>query len=176
MDVIACNNLSKVYGRVNAISDLSFTIEENTITGLIGRNGAGKTTLLKIMAGFLHTSSGEIQVFSENPFNNLKVSTNMIFVDDQMPLPTFLSLGDLLETAGSFYENWDMKLAQGLFDYFSFNPRQSYQNLSKGMKSTFHMIIGLSARCSLTIFDELNDRNGLSCKKRLLSGFTQRLY
>ena len=65
MDVIACNNLTKVYGKVKALSDLSFTIEENTITGLVGRNGAGKTTLLKIMAGFLHTSSGEIQVFSK---------------------------------------------------------------------------------------------------------------
>lgn len=42
MKVIECNNLSKSYGKVNAINDLSLTIEENKITGLIGRNGAGK--------------------------------------------------------------------------------------------------------------------------------------
>ena len=42
----------------------------------------------------------------------------------------------------------------GLFDYFSFHQDQQYNDLSKGMKSTFNMIVGLSARCALTMFDE----------------------
>lgn len=154
MDVIQCKSLTKTFGKVKAIHDLSFAIEENTITGLIGRNGAGKTTLLKIIAGFIHKTSGEIQVFSENPFNSLKVSSNLIFVDDNMPLPSFLSLGDLLGSASSFYKNWDWKLALGLFEYFDFKQDQLYRSLSKGKKSTFNMIIGLASRCPLTIFDE----------------------
>ena len=154
MDVIQCNNLTKTFGRMTALHNLSFTIAENTITGLIGRNGAGKTTLLKIIAGFIHRTSGEIQVFSEDPFNSLKVSSNMIFVDDNMPLPSFLSLGDLLASASSFYKNWDWDLSLGLFAYFDFKENQLYRSLSKGKKSTFNMIIGLASRCPLTIFDE----------------------
>lgn len=154
MDSIQCNALTKVYGSVKALDDLTFRIEENTITGLIGRNGAGKTTLLKIIAGFLRPTYGDITVFTENPFDNLKVSSNLILVDDQMPLPGFLSLADLMEAASSFYENWDWEIARGLFEYFSFKPDQLYKTLSKGKKSTFNMILGIAAHCPLTIFDE----------------------
>ncbi|MGB4043226.1 MAG: ATP-binding cassette domain-containing protein, partial [Thermacetogeniaceae bacterium] len=84
MDVISCQELTKTFGRVRALNNITFTIGQNRITGLIGPNGAGKTTLLKIIAGFLRASSGEVRVFSEDPFNNLKVAANMIFIDDQM--------------------------------------------------------------------------------------------
>jgi ABC-2 type transport system ATP-binding protein len=154
MKVVECKELSKQYGRAKAINNLSFTLMENKITGLIGRNGAGKTTLLKIIAGYLHPTSGDIQVFSEKPFNNLKVSANTIFIDNGMSFSHALTLEELLETAGSFYPNWNHDLAKRLFQYFSFNPIQSHVNLSKGMKSTFNMIIGIAARCPLTIFDE----------------------
>ncbi|MFN7250490.1 MAG: ABC transporter ATP-binding protein [Anaerobacillus sp.] len=154
MNVIECNGLTKTYGTGKAINRLSFTIEQNKITGLIGRNGAGKTTLLKIIAGFLRPTSGEVTVFSENPFNNLKVSQNLIFIDDNMTLPQSLCLMDILHSASKFYGNWDMELATKLFEYFSLNPDTLQQNLSKGMKSTFNSIIGLASRCPLTIFDE----------------------
>ena len=79
MNVIECRGLSKRFGRTVALHDLSFSIKENTITGLVGPNGAGKTTLLKIAAGFLRKTAGEIKVFSSPPFNNLKVSMSLYF-------------------------------------------------------------------------------------------------
>jgi len=154
MKVIECKGLTKAYGSLKAVNDLSFSIEHNKITGLIGRNGAGKTTFLKLLAGCLQKTSGEIKVFSEDPFNNLKVASNMIFIDDNMTFPPSLYLEDILESASRFYKNWDMRLAKGLFDYFSLDPKQAHNRLSKGMKSTFNMIIGISARCPLTIMDE----------------------
>ena len=154
MSVIECKGITKIYGRTKALNNLTFKIEENKITGLIGRNGTGKTTLLKIIAGYMKETSGEIEVFSEKPFNNLTVSANVIFIHDQMNLPTALNLKEILAAAASFYENWDAVLANRLFDYFSFNPSQHYEGLSKGMKSTFNTILGLSARCPLTLFDE----------------------
>jgi ABC-2 type transport system ATP-binding protein len=154
MNVVECRKLMKQYGGKTALNDVSFILQQNKITGLIGRNGAGKTTLLKIIAGFIKESSGDVLVFEEKPFNNLRVSANMIFVDDEMNLPPTLNLEELLQTAEDFYPNWDRELAKRLFDYFAFKPYQYHNDLSKGMRSTFNMILGLAARTPLTIFDE----------------------
>ena len=154
MNVIECTGVSKIYGGTRALDNISFSIKENTITGLIGRNGAGKTTLLKMMAGFTTVPTGELTVFSQNPFNNLMVSANSIFLYEQSNFPLYMNVTEVLETGSCFFENWNAALAQRLVDYFSFSPKQTYNSLSKGMKSTFRMIFGLSSRCPLTLFDE----------------------
>ncbi|MBP1934543.1 ATP-binding cassette domain-containing protein [Ammoniphilus resinae] len=154
MKIIECAGLTKIYGRKKALDQMTFSIEENKITGLIGRNGAGKTTLLKILAGFMKETSGEIKVFSERPFNSLNVSANSVFVDDQMAFPQAIPLGEILEVARDFYPNWDHSFALRLFDYFSFDPKDYHKRLSKGKTSTFNMIIGLASHAPLTLFDE----------------------
>ncbi len=154
MTAIEVNGLTKQYGEFKALNSIQFSIEENEIIGVIGRNGAGKSTLLKCLAGFYYPSSGEIRVLGENPFDNLFVSENLIFVDDQMSFSAELTLEDILHTAAQFYPNWNQALAKRLFDYFSFRPEQTHEMLSKGKRSTFNMIIGLCARTKITIFDE----------------------
>ncbi len=154
MKNVECNRLTKKYGSIYAVNDLTFSIPENSITGLIGRNGAGKTTLLKMLAGFLLPSGGTVRILGQNPFNNLQVAANLIFIDDELALPENMNLGEILDTAATFYENWQPDIAYGLLDYFSLDLRSYYQQLSKGMKSTFNVILGIAARCPITIFDE----------------------
>ncbi|MEN2465828.1 ABC transporter ATP-binding protein [Ornithinibacillus sp. JPR2-1] len=152
--VVECNRLVKQYGNFKALDELTFSLKENTITGLIGRNGAGKTTLLKILAGFWRETAGEVSVFGKRPFNTLDVSMNVIFVDDMMSFTNTLTLKEILDEAGKFYPNWDHELALGLMDYFQFHLNHNHHSLSKGKRSTFNMIVGLAAKCPLTILDE----------------------
>ncbi|MFS0635981.1 ABC transporter ATP-binding protein [Mesobacillus foraminis] len=154
MKVIDSHNLTKNFLRTQVLDHLTFSIEENKITGLIGRNGAGKTTLLKLIAGLIRPSAGDIQVFSENPFNNLNISLNSVFIDDQMSFPPALQLSDILKEAARFYPNWNDPLAKRLFDYFSLDSKGYHHRLSKGKISTFNSILGIASRCPLTIFDE----------------------
>jgi len=154
MNVIECKQLTKSYGQLKALDNLSLTIQESKITGLIGRNGAGKTTLLKTLAGYWRETSGEVKVFSEKPFDNLNVSANAIFIDDQIKFPESLTLMEILKQGENFYERWDMGFAKRLFKYFSFDEKQVHNNLSKGKISTFNVIFGLASRCALTMFDE----------------------
>lgn len=154
MTVIACNDVTKTYGNHHVLDKVNFTIQEGVLTGVIGRNGVGKTTLMKIIAGFLRESSGTIQVFGEQPFNNLKVSANTIFIDDTMNFPDPMTLQEILHECRRFYPNWDAELAGRLLNYFGFHQGARHRFLSKGKKSTFNAIIGLAAHCALTIFDE----------------------
>ncbi|MEL1135461.1 ABC transporter ATP-binding protein [Desulfitobacterium sp. THU1] len=147
-------HLTKAYGELHAIQDLSFSIEANTITGLIGRNGAGKTTLLKMIAGHLRPTRGELKVFDQRPFDNLVIAGNTIFVNDSMTFPESFTLQNILKEVATFYPNWNQSIAQGLFDYFQLNPHQCHSNLSKGSKSTFQAVIGIASRCPLTLMDE----------------------
>lgn len=154
MTVIEAEGLTKSYRNVNALDKLTFTIEENSITGLIGRNGAGKTTLLKTIAGFIKVSEGRINVFGENPFNSLKVSANTFYADDNLVFPPSLILKEISEQISKFYANWDSNLSEGLFNYFRLNLKQKHEKLSKGQKSTFNAILALASHSALTIFDE----------------------
>ncbi|WP_077302962.1 ATP-binding cassette domain-containing protein [Virgibacillus pantothenticus] len=154
MEVIVCDKLTKKQRQMFTLKDLTLSIQENTIIGVIGRNGAGKTTLLKILAGLWRGSSGNVRVFGEDPFNSLRVSANTIYISNEMVFPSSLSLSALLTEAGRFYPSWNDRIARRLFDYFGFRSNDLYTQLSTGKRNTFNAIIGLASRCPITLFDE----------------------
>ena len=67
---IVINQVSKNFGPVQALQNVSLTLEEGKIYGLLGRNGAGKSTLLKLAAGFLCPDIGEIRVQGKQTWEN----------------------------------------------------------------------------------------------------------
>ncbi|MGQ9617653.1 MAG: ABC transporter ATP-binding protein [Candidatus Aminicenantia bacterium] len=64
MRALEVSNLSKYYGQLKAVDNISFEVEEGEIFGLIGPNGAGKTTTLRIIATLLRPTSGRVEVFN----------------------------------------------------------------------------------------------------------------
>jgi len=60
--MIKVNNLSKSYGDVHAVKNVSMEIEKGEIVGLLGRNGAGKTTMMKMITGYLEPSEGKVEI------------------------------------------------------------------------------------------------------------------
>lgn len=70
--VLKTYNLSKAYGRFNALEDVNITIKKGQIYGFIGQNGAGKTTLIRIIAGLSFKSKGNFELFGENEGRNLE--------------------------------------------------------------------------------------------------------
>ncbi len=69
--LLKVNHLSKQFGGVTALNDVSFEIIQNEVFGLIGPNGAGKTTLFNVITGFYEPSQGDV-FLSGFPINNLK--------------------------------------------------------------------------------------------------------
>lgn len=68
MIALETKKLSKKYKKKLAVNEVTISLEEHKIYGLLGRNGAGKTTLLNILAGQIISSGGSVSVFGENIF------------------------------------------------------------------------------------------------------------
>ena len=152
--MIFCKQLQRSYGRKEVLQNITFTIEEPKIIGLIGRNGTGKSTLLKILAGHLKPSTGEVTLFEQTPFNNLTVAANTIFIEESMSFPAALTLKEILQSAPRFYQDFATDLAMDLLTYAGIHEKNTHHNLSKGQKSTFNLIYGLATRCAITLLDE----------------------
>lgn len=71
MSMLSVHHLTKDFGGLRAVDDLSFEVEEKEIVGLIGPNGAGKTTTFNLITGFILPSAGEV-IFDGRPLKNLK--------------------------------------------------------------------------------------------------------
>jgi simple sugar transport system ATP-binding protein len=61
-DLVRMERISKFYGKVQALDDVSFSVKEKEIVGLLGDNGAGKSTLIKILSGAVPHTTGEIHI------------------------------------------------------------------------------------------------------------------
>ena len=152
--VIEVNHLTKRYRDVVAVDDVSFTIEKDTIYGLLGRNGAGKTTVMSILTAQNFATSGDVRVFGMQPYENAKVLSRMCFVRESQKYPDDALPRHAFETARLFFPNWDQELAEQLVDDFQLPVKTRIKKLSRGQLSAVGVIIGLASRAEITFFDE----------------------
>ena len=152
--VIEVQNLTKRYHDTVAVDDVSFTIQEDTIYGLLGRNGAGKTTIMSILTAQNFATSGEVRVFGENPYENAHVLSQMCFVRESQKYPDDALPKHAFETAQLFFPNWDQEFAERLIADFQLPLKTRIKKLSRGQLSAVGVIIGLAARARITFFDE----------------------
>lgn len=152
--VIELKGLSKSYGKVTAVDQVSFTIEENKIYGLLGRNGAGKTTIMHMISAQQFATSGDLKVFGEEPYENSRVLNQICFIKESQKYPDSFRVVDVLEVAKSLYPKWDHAYALALVEDFRLPLKRKIKKLSRGMLSSVGIIVGLASRAPLTIFDE----------------------
>lgn len=151
---VEVNRLTKSYGNVTAVQDVSFSMEPNKIYGMLGRNGAGKTTIMHMLTAQQFKTSGELKVFGEHPYENRRVLSQICFIKESQKYPDTFRILDVLVTAESLYPNWDREYAFALVEDFQLPLKRRMKKLSRGMRSAVGIIIGLASRAPLTIFDE----------------------
>lgn len=152
--VVEAEKLSKRYGAVKAVDEVSFTMESNKIYGLLGRNGAGKTTIMQLITAQQFPSGGRLRVFGEDPFENSRVLSQLCCIKESQRYPDSYRVIDVLEVAAALFPNWDSSYAKALLEQFRIPLKRRMKKLSRGMLSSVGIVIGLASRAPLTIFDE----------------------
>ncbi|MEC3982239.1 ABC transporter ATP-binding protein [Amycolatopsis sp. H20-H5] len=150
---ISVTGLTRRYRNQTALDDVSVEIEENTITGLLGRNGAGKSTFMRIVTAQEFAGSGTVRVFGEDPMENDGVLRRTVFVREDQQFPDF-KVRHAIRAASWFHPNWDARFADSLLTDFELPRDRAIKRLSRGMRSALSITIGLAARAELTLLDE----------------------
>lgn len=151
--ILACTNLTKSYGKHDAVRNLEMKLNENTIYGLLGRNGAGKTTLLNMITGNLFPSYGQIEVAGSR-LKKGETPQDVCYIREKNLFFGSAKVMEILQLASVFHKNWDWSFAHELLRIFNLNPNKKIRQLSRGMESLVGNIIGLASRAKLTIYDE----------------------
>jgi len=151
--VVEVRGVTKAYGRQTVLDDVSLTLRENTIHGLLGNNGAGKTTLMRVVTGQV-LARGEVRVFGAAPLENDGVLARVCFVSESQPYPEHYQVRHVLQAGALLFPAWDAAYAEALLEDFALPPRRAVRKLSRGMRSAVGIVVGLASRAPLTLFDE----------------------
>ena len=154
MSTIQITNLTKEFGNLKALDEVTLTFEENKIYGLLGRNGAGKSTLLNVISNRLLATSGDVLIDGEKSQENDKALSKIFCMSDKNLYPDSFKIKQVFEYTKTYYPNFDMVYALKLCGDYSLNPNKKIKSLSTGYQSIYKIIVALSCNAPIVFFDE----------------------
>jgi ABC-2 type transport system ATP-binding protein len=154
--VVEVEGLQKAYGPTRAVDDVSFTVEQGEVFGMVGPNGAGKTTTIECVEGLRRPDAGHVRVLGLDPGSDRQALAERIGIQlQQANLPARLRVGEALTLFGSFYQQKsaprDLVQRLGLSDKWS----SPIAKLSGGQRQRMFIALALVNQPELIFLDEL---------------------
>lgn len=150
--LVETRGLTKRYKDVIALDSVNLILEKGKIYGLLGPNGAGKTTLIKIITGLIRNYEGQVLV-KEQPLG-IESKKIISFLPDHEYIDDSWTVNYALEFYGDFFEDFDKEKAIKLFKQLDIPFDRHFKTFSKGTKEKVQLILCLSRKAEIYIFDE----------------------
>lgn len=147
-----CKSLCKCYGNVQALDNVSFTVEPGRVVGLLGPNGSGKTTLIKLANGLLTPTGGELLINGQKPGKATRAQVS--YLPDRPCLPEWMSAEKLLDMFADFYGDFQQDKAREMLEKLGIDPKQKIKQMSKGTREKVQLILVMSRKAELYLLDE----------------------
>ena len=155
--MIEIKNVSKSFGEIQAVSQVSLTLKEQNVFGMLGTNGAGKSTLLRMMAGVMRPDEGEILIDGENVWDNPEAKRKIFYIsDDQFFFPN-TTAEKMADVYSVYYPGFDRRRFMKFLLRFGLDGERKIQTFSKGMKKQLSLLLGICANVSYLLCDETFD-------------------
>lgn len=164
--MIEVQGVTKKFGSFTAISDISFTVGDGSLYGLIGYNGAGKTTLLKTITGVYKAEAGRVLLDGEDAFDNELMKQHMFYVPDDIYFQPYANMEKMAKFYNGYYPEFSFDTFYKLAEVFGLDTKARLNGFSKGMQRQAEIVLGFSTQPSFMLFDETFD--GLDPAKRAL--------
>ena len=155
--MIEIRNISKVLGKKKVLDNISLSINNGEILGLVGINGVGKSTLLRCISGVYHVEEGDILIDNKSVYENNEVKKDILFIPDESAISAKTTINSLLDFFSSFYEV-DKKAFVNYLNTFKVNITSKPLNtFSKGMKRRVLLCFALAIHPKYLLLDEAFD-------------------
>ena len=154
---IEVKNITKRFGEICSLRDVSFDVSDGSIFGLIGSNGSGKSTLLRIMSGIFRSDKGCVSYDGRDVWENTALKSEIIYLSDEQYFLPASTLGEMRSLYANFYPRFDDAVYCKCCDLFGIDDRRKISTFSKGMKKQAAVILALAATPSIMLCDETFD-------------------
>ena len=149
---IEINNLTKNFGDLTALDDVTVSLEQGQIVGLLGPNGSGKTTLIKILNGLLQPTSGSVTINGSAP--GVETKKVVAYLPDRNALPDYMTASQLMDIYEDFFEDFDRMKAEAMVDDLGINRKQTMKKMSKGTKEKLQLCLVMARQAEVYLLDE----------------------
>ena len=151
-ELIQISDLSKSYGKKEALSSLSLTLESGKVIGLLGPNGSGKTTLIKILCGLLTPTAGHVTIDGKEIGPETKAIVS--YLPERTYIPNWMKVKDILDYFEDFYKDFRRSVAEDMLSRLRIDTNTKIKTLSKGNKEKVQLILVMSRNAKLYLLDE----------------------
>ncbi len=155
--MISVKNLTKKFDGFTALENISCSINDGCIYGMVGSNGAGKSTFLRILSGVYRQDSGTATIDNNIIWDNPDVKKRIAYVPDELYFLPGATINRMAELYGSVYKSFDKKRLSELTGTFGLDPKRQLGAFSKGMRRQAATALALSCRPDYIFFDETFD-------------------
>ena len=153
--MIEVRQVSKSFDGFQALDNLTMTVPDGAIYGLVGPNGAGKSTILRHITGVYRPDSGQVLIAGQSVYENPVIKDMVANIPDELYHFGSASTREMARFYRGFYPRFDTGLYQTLRDVFrTVDENQPIRRLSKGMQKQAAFWLALCCRPQVLVLDE----------------------
>jgi ABC-2 type transport system ATP-binding protein len=152
---VRTEHLTKHYGAVVGLEDLSLQVNAGEVVGYLGPNGAGKTTTIRLLLGLIKPTAGRAEIFGMDvQREKMAVHARVAYVPGEATLWPSLTGAETLHLLARMHGQTDLAYRDLLIKRFDFDTSRKVRTYSKGNRQKINLITALASRADLLIFDE----------------------
>jgi len=151
-NLLECRNLSKYFGPVRALDNISLSIGRGRIVGLLGPNASGKSTFMKICNDLLTPTKGEIRIAGFSP--GVESKKIVSYLPERNYLNDWMKVSDIIAFFHDFYTDFNKDKAYDMLKKLNIHAGDRLKTMSKGTKEKVQLILVMSRSAQLYLLDE----------------------
>ena len=152
--MLELKNVTKSFGSVKALEDLTMTVPKGAVYGLVGPNGAGKSTAIRLALGVYRPDSGSITLDGKPIYENPEIKSKISSIPDEVFYFQSANMADMKSYYKGLYPNFDEQLFDRLYEVFPLPKNSPIRRFSKGMQKQAAFHLSICTHPELLILDE----------------------